>query len=344
MPSMERSPSSSSGRNSLSPLSKRVSYLGAKFERVFGGGGGTSDKVSDDESVAGTESDNITLADALEEKRNSISRGREAFKSTGRGGVGNIHASPNVASPDPEDYSPSRGREVEEVEEDRAKSSGRGGVGNIRSRSRARAASIIPEGHPQTASIVLENAATKAAYEKLVIDDATNATFVHSTGRGGAGNISDTRSRSRGPHRLFGGDSPRVHSTGRGGAGNIQPGSPRETDTVDSREDAQLYGPFSEDGIHSTGRGGIANLTDVQSPPPESIPPHAPHEIESSGRGGRGNIRSRSLTRDASNSRSASRDRIARIWQKVTHQPPAGANIQEEAPTTNGVGGQEKPE
>ncbi len=69
---MERSPSSSSGRNSLSPLSKRVSYLGAKLERVFGGGGGTSDKVSDDES----ESDNITLADG----ESSFSRGSFADK------------------------------------------------------------------------------------------------------------------------------------------------------------------------------------------------------------------------------------------------------------------------
>ena len=51
-----------------------------------------------------------------------------------------------------------------------AKSVGRGGVGNILARSRARAAAIIPEGFPQTAFIVSENAAHFAAYERQIIE------------------------------------------------------------------------------------------------------------------------------------------------------------------------------
>ena len=46
---------------------------------------------------------------------------------------------------------------------------GRGGVGNIRSRSRARATSHVTEGHPQTASILSEAAASNAEYERNVI-------------------------------------------------------------------------------------------------------------------------------------------------------------------------------
>lgn len=66
----------------------------------------------------------------LEDRRRSVSRGREAFvrapsplpppaltapqKSTGRGGAGNIHASPSVGPDTEEDFSPSRGREVDD--------------------------------------------------------------------------------------------------------------------------------------------------------------------------------------------------------------------------------------
>ena len=56
---------------------------------------------------------------------------------------------------------------------------------------------------------------------------------------------------------------------------------------------------------HSTGRGGLANITDKKSPTHEtSPPPYYPHspahqqEFFSSGRGGAGNIRSRSASRD----------------------------------------------
>lgn len=51
-----------------------------------------------------------------------------------------------------------------------------------------------------------------------------------SSGRGGIGNIrntSDSRSRSR---------PPAVHSTGRGGAGNIYPGDGHIPDVIDEQE------------------------------------------------------------------------------------------------------------
>lgn len=62
----------------------------------------------------------------------------------------------------------------------------------------------------------------------------------------------------------------------------------------------------------------------MQSPPPETPPHHAP-EFEAIGRGGAGNIvRSRSHSRDPHGEphRAASRDRIAKVWQKITHQQP----------------------
>ncbi|KAF7794022.1 hypothetical protein EIP86_005150 [Pleurotus ostreatoroseus] len=290
----------------------------------------------------------------IEERRRSVSRGREAFvrtKSTGRGGAGNIHASPSVGPDNEIDYSPSRGREVD-VDPDHAKSSGRGGLGNIRSRSRAHSASVVPEGFPQTASIVQEHTANTAAYEQRVIEEASKPGAIHSSGRGGAGNISGSRSRSRGPSSFFGGGDAKLHSTGRGGAGNLQSS---DLQTLDSRQDAELYGPFSEDGVHSTGRGGRANIVNAQSPPLEPLSPHA-QAYENSGRGGAGNIRTaRSKSRDPNSPRSRSRDPISRIWQKVTHahnQAQAQRqDIQEEpAPTahahtnTNGGGGAGNPE
>ena len=77
---------------------------------------------------------------------------------------------------------------------------------------------------------------------------------------------------------------------------------------------------------HSTGRGGLANLTGVHSPPPE-LSEHQAQAFETSGRGGAGNIRSRSQSRDSP--RSGSRDRISRIWHKVAH--PHGRGIEEES-------------
>ncbi|GJE86724.1 hypothetical protein PsYK624_028050 [Phanerochaete sordida] len=331
MTDIERRPSKSPSRAStVTPLTRRLSGLSAKWF------GSTSKANESDGASFLTATDSDTLADLsqddLEERRQSVPRGRETFKSTGRGGAGNIKASPS----NPRDsegshshsYSPMRGREVS-VDGDKAKSVGRGGVGNIRSQSRARAASQVAEGHPHTASILSDNSANTAAYERTIIEEAgARASAIRSSGRGGVGNISTSRSRSRGPG-FFGSsapDSPR-HSTGRGGMGNIALGPDGEY-----ADESDLYRAQHEhDGIHSTGRGGAANLTDLHSPGPETLPPHHHADYEATGRGGAGNIlRSRSHSRDPEH-RSASRDRIAKVWQKLTNQHmPQEKDIQEE--------------
>jgi len=109
---------------------------------------------------------------------------------------------------------------------------------------------------------------------------------LHSTGRGGVGNIrASSRSRSRGGStRLL---SP-VRSTGRGGAGNIT--HTQSVGEIDELQDeAERREHVHTDKIHSTGRGGAANLTTVPGPVVEHhIHPH--QEYESTGRGGAGNI------------------------------------------------------
>ncbi|OSD07883.1 hypothetical protein PYCCODRAFT_1358325 [Trametes coccinea BRFM310] len=284
--------------------------------------------------------------------RRSVSRGREAFvrsppsrsdllpsyppsQSSGRGGIGNMHRpSVDTASPTPpadEPLSPVRGREAT-VDPERAKSTGRGGMGNIRSGSRARSASQIPvpENYPQTASLVSDQAANIAEYEKYVVQQSEEAAKARarSSGRGGLGNIKSTsksksRSRSRVPH------SPQVLSTGRGGVGNLQPGTNVDAELLAQLEEEERLRYAHEAGVHSTGRGGRANLTNLPSPPLEPVPPHA-HEYEATGRGGAGNIRSRSASRgpgesgsrsrSASRGPSSSRDRgssLARMLNKV---------------------------
>lgn len=54
--------------------------------------------------------------------------------------------------------------------------------------------------------------------------------------------MSDSRSRSRA--RFFGEANPRVHSTGRGGAGNIQPGDTDETDLSAPHIEGGVYVSF----------------------------------------------------------------------------------------------------
>ncbi|PIL27393.1 hypothetical protein GSI_10541 [Ganoderma sinense ZZ0214-1] len=266
--------------------------------------------------------------------RRSVSRGREAF-SSGRGGIGNIRR-PSVEAASPprgsggEPLSPVRGREAR-VDPERAQSTGRGGMGNIRSGSRARNISLIPENHPQTASLVSDHAASVAEYERAVLErseEAANAR-ARSSGRGGIGNIksgdnSHSRSRSRAP----------MTSIGRGGAGNIQTNINTDTELLVQLDDEERLKYAHDEGVHSTGRGGRANLTSKHTPPLESVSAH-PYEFETTGRGGVGNmIRSRSSSRepDQSRSRSASRtpskDRassLARILNRVgLHSPREG--------------------
>ncbi|KAF7377250.1 hypothetical protein MSAN_00145300 [Mycena sanguinolenta] len=243
----------------------------------------------------------------------STSGTREPITSSGRGGVGNMHA-PAAADRTvggPDDFSDTRGREppVPPLSPaSRARSTGRGGVGNFRSPSRDPA----------------DNKDVRAPGEKEVIrkhEELEKEMGVTSTGRGGAGNISASRER--------GAVSPvrnEVHSSGRGGAGNIVPGP----------APAYERGRAPADGVHSTGRGGLANLTASPPPPPEHhAHPHAAHAYESSGRGGAGNIRdlsaSRSRERTSSKERGTDKGGIAGLWNRLHggHHSPAHETIPE---------------
>lgn len=183
----------------------------------------------------------------------SQSRGRDAFvrvlfhrfqvhfrlrlllqHSSGRGGAGNIRRTstsrdpaltlPRTAKDGPDDYSQTRGREMNVTPA--ITHSGRGGAGNIRSPSRGPASPSLPP---------------SSQYEKDIIRQYSerDVELPHSSGRGGAGNITSStsplavaaaadvaKSRSRSG----------VRSSGRGGAGNMV--SP--TTTTDNRDIAML--------------------------------------------------------------------------------------------------------
>lgn len=121
----------------------------------------------------------------------SVSRGRESntYASSGRGGAGNIV--PASGSPDaerrpgeagPDDYSLSRGRELPPPSNQTGNiGSGRGGAGNVYAPSRGAA---------------VENISALREEAKYVRELAKGDAPV-SQGRGGAGNISNSRSRSR---------------------------------------------------------------------------------------------------------------------------------------------------
>jgi len=230
-------------------------------------------------------------------------RGREALISTGRGGAGNIMRSPS------RDIGPeSRGHVNSDNIAARALSTGRGGAGNIRSTSRdGRADSRI--------SSILPDQATE--YEREVLQKYADARDeVHVTGRGGLGNISGSRSRSRSK-------GPGLHSSGRGGAGNIMHGlgDPEIAEILDDKERLKHV---HADGIHSTGRGGIANVTTAHGPGIEKVQ-HLEAPFQSSGRGGAGNIRSRSASREPG-SRNPSKDKhpVSHLWNKISHPHPHG--------------------
>ncbi|KAG6862123.1 hypothetical protein C0995_005935 [Termitomyces sp. Mi166 len=126
---------------------------------------------------------------------------------------------------------------------------------------------------------------TQEEKEVIRTHTAAAAEGPFSSGRGGAGNIIHTpsRSRSRGP--AF------VHSTGRGGAGNVLPGTAGDAYIDELKDDAERKAHGHDAELHSTGRGGLANITATPDPPVEySIHNHAHGEYTSSGRGGAGNI------------------------------------------------------
>ncbi|KAI6021213.1 hypothetical protein EDC04DRAFT_2732843, partial [Pisolithus marmoratus] len=134
----------------------------------------------------------------------------------------------------------------------------------------------------------VQDVIAESEYEQRILREHAAAEAVHSSGRGGAGNIANSRSRSRGPGLPF-------HSTGRGGAGNMVLGDGRSSDALDQEERHKHH---HLEGMHSTGRGGVANMTDAHEPDVEPTHHHAhPGEYLSTGRGGVGNIRSPSQSR-----------------------------------------------
>ena len=154
------------------------------------------------------------------------SRARDAFKSTGRGGLGNIHqASETRLIPGADDFSPSRGRAPFPGQAPPAVfSTGRGGAGNLRSPVRDSA----PAHDPAEQDVVRLYA---AAHEGAPV----------SSGRGGLGNISQGASRPVVPPPAA------VYSTGRGGAGNILPGDSRRAEQIDTEERRRAFpydGPY----------------------------------------------------------------------------------------------------
>ncbi|KAF8629379.1 hypothetical protein AX17_005675 [Amanita inopinata Kibby_2008] len=152
----------------------------------------------------------------MESSERSLSRGREAFQSSGRGGFGNIRRASESRDgrPDtgPDDFSSSRGREPRMDHPTHIYSTGRGGAGNIRSPSRE----------------IAQVARRAELKEQEIIKShvAADQEVMHSIGRGGIGNIAASRSRSREPLGSASGPTTfynPLHSTGRGGAGNFVP-------------------------------------------------------------------------------------------------------------------------
>ncbi|PVF96162.1 hypothetical protein CPB86DRAFT_787314 [Serendipita vermifera] len=205
----------------------------------------------------------------------SQSRGREgAVYSTGRGGAGNIRPvsrDPVARGKGPDDFSPTRGRELPAIG-DTLIHTGRGGAGNVRSVSRDGAA---------------ERKAAQEVNAYVQEHQDPNAPISH--GRGGYGNIDRSRSRSKEPR----GTTNPVHTYGHGGAGNVASGyADNHLRTVEEDEAKAHHQPET---IHSTGRGGAGNIVSGTAPSTkaESAAVHTHHQQGghiSHGRGGAGNI------------------------------------------------------
>jgi len=215
----------------------------------------------------------------------------------GRGGFGNIRESSTTRCDDiskvdgPDDFSPARGREAKPQHVNGMFSTGRGGAGNLRSPSRE------PIG-----------ASGLTAEEQEVINRHKAEDKVVVSGRGGLGNISSSRSRSRGPATLV--DVPEVHSTGRGGFGNV---ARKIGDDRIDEEERKSHAPL--EGIHSTGRGGYSNMTSTPTPAVEHLVHLNDGGIRSTGRGGAGNM---SRDRSADGRSKERQSGVSGLWQRVT--------------------------
>jgi len=225
-----------------------------------------------------------TAVSPMSTERSQSPRGRDdqVFRSSGRGGAGNMRRTSasregrsDIVYEGPDDFSSTRGREI--LPSHKVTHSGRGGAGNVRN----------PSTDPERDS--RDIADERQVIVQSVYADAANP---HSYGRGGLGNISNSRSRSRGPANGPTNPQPAVvHASGRGGYGNIIAGASSagnpDLGRLDEEERRAVAAAKAGGGVHSTGRGGAANLTKMQTPKVEQ-PPHeysVPH-----GRGGMGNI------------------------------------------------------
>ncbi|KAF9236376.1 hypothetical protein BU15DRAFT_77087 [Melanogaster broomeanus] len=120
------------------------------------------------------------------------------FLSSGRGGSGNIRRLKTTQDSrltlDTDAISIRSRERVPPSPKRFAVSSGRGGSGNIRPPS------PNLETHPLTAAILSKHVATQAQYAQQIRQIRAESKVLHSSGRGGSGNISDPRrSRSTGP-------------------------------------------------------------------------------------------------------------------------------------------------
>lgn len=214
--------------------------------------------------------------------------------STGRGGAGNLIRSPSRGVDPDVSAGGERGRSVRDQSLDRVIHSGRGGAGNIRSPSR------------NPSERIAEEKAEDALQDKLIAESRgrqTDAAF--STGRGGVGNISRSKSRSRSAVRGNGSAAPPpVSVSGRGGFGNISE-EQRQSMDEEKREALEKYEKDvlakhkAEEGHKPvmTGKGGAGNyaqptgdMSNLSLEEREAYAKvHAQDKGQSTGRGGGGN-------------------------------------------------------
>jgi len=114
-------------------------------------------------------------------QRGRSSSGRHQFRSSGRGGAGNIHAF--SASGEPahtfdalEDLYVIKETFHSKLNQQRFISTGRGGAGNIRAR-------------PAIDSCLSTISDNQSEYDRLLVRDASRGGWPHSSGRGGSGNV-----------------------------------------------------------------------------------------------------------------------------------------------------------
>lgn len=218
----------------------------------------------------------------MSEVERSASRGRDknVWESTGRGGAGNIRIS--SASRDAARQSGAlddsvRGREYTTLDPN-VTHVGRGGAGNVRSPSR-------------DTKLRKEAAEAYAKEQREILQKRESEDLYHSSGRGGAGNIERSRSRSRDPAAAAQ-PGPALHPSGRGGYGNYSMDHPDALAALEEEREGREK--RVEGGYHSSGRGGAGNITDAQDPVPDlernAAPIYDTNAYRSTGRGGAGNL------------------------------------------------------